>query len=89
MANPPTVGSNMNMAAQIFGDMVMEEAIKDKTIQVKEQLKDQEGTLIDPDKVEELLFKGPQEQDEDDGQDEEEEKIMRGIRERRLGEIKN
>jgi hypothetical protein len=45
--------------------------------------------LIDPDKVEELLFKGPQEQDEDDGQDEEEEKIMRGIRERRLGEIKN
>jgi hypothetical protein len=40
MANPPTVGSNMNMAAQIFGDMVMEEAIKDKTIQVKEQLKD-------------------------------------------------
>jgi hypothetical protein len=36
------------MAANIFADMVMEEAIKDKTIQVKNQLKNAEGKIIDP-----------------------------------------
>jgi len=44
------------MAANIFADMVMEEAIKDKTIQVKQQLKDQEnGKLVDPNEVDEYL----------------------------------
>jgi len=45
------------MAANIFADMVMEEAIKDKTIQVKNQLKDEEGTLIDPEKVDMSIWK--------------------------------
>jgi len=34
------------MAAGIFQDMVMQEAIKDKTIQVKQQLKDREGKVV-------------------------------------------
>ena len=32
----PTPSTMQNMAASIFSDMVMEEAIKDKTIQVKQ-----------------------------------------------------
>jgi hypothetical protein len=40
-----------NMAANIFTDMVMEEAIKNKEIEIKEQLKDQEGNYIDPNEV--------------------------------------
>ena len=43
------------MAASIFSDMVMQEAIKDKTIQVEQKLKDQEGNLIDKDKVDEYI----------------------------------
>lgn len=44
-----TPGQTQQMAASIFQDMVMQEAIKDKTIQVKQKLKDQDGTLIDRD----------------------------------------
>lgn len=39
-AQTATPSTMQKMAAEIFSDMVMEEAIKDKTIQVKEQLKD-------------------------------------------------
>ncbi len=36
------------MAAEIFSDMVMEEAIRDKTIQVEQKLKDEQtGKLVD------------------------------------------
>ena len=75
------------MAAEIFSDMVMEEAIKDKTIQVKQQLKDQEGQFIDPNNIDECCahLGGHQQMEpgsDDDyfGLDEEEEKIMREIR---------
>jgi hypothetical protein len=78
-------------AANIFADMVMEEAIKDKTIQMKQQYKTEEGELVDPNEVDEHLIKKQlqQERDEDDDFDEEEEKIMRSLREKRLGEYKN
>jgi hypothetical protein len=75
------------MAAQIFSDMVMDEAIKDKTIQVQQQLKDEQtGTFIDPNNVVEYrAFMQEQNQsnnkDDDEDLDEEEEKIMRDIRE--------
>jgi len=80
------------MAAEIFSDMVMEEAIKDKTIQVKQQLKDQEsGQLIDPNNLGEHLDQREEikRDEEDDEFCEEEEKIMRDIRDRRLAEMKN
>ena len=90
MANPQQM---QKMAANIFADMVMEEAIKDKTIQVKQQLKDQEnGEIIDPNNVDEYLDQDqhkPSHDDDDDFFDEEEEKIMRDLREQRLAEIKN
>ena len=93
-----TPSSMQKMAAEIFSDMVMEEAIKDKTIQVKQQLKDQEGGFIDPNNIDECCahlggHQAAQEDisddDDDFGLDEEEEKIMREIREKRLGEMKN
>lgn len=78
------------MAANIFSDMVMQEAIKDKTIEVKKQMKDQEdGTLVDLDKVDEhIAKKEEQTRDSDEDLDEEEEAIMRSLREKRLEEMK-
>ena len=84
------------MAADIFSGMVMEEAIKDKTIQVKQQLKDEQtGTLLDPNNVVEykayMQAKNDQnrfDDDDDEQMDEEEEKILRGYREQRLAQMK-
>lgn len=81
------------MAADIFSEMVMDEAIKDKTIQVKQQMKDQEGQLHDVGDKAGLFHLAQhhmEEGDEDDeGFGEEEAKIMRDIRERRMAEMKN
>ena len=52
MATPQTM---QKMAANIFTDMVMEEAIKDKEIEIKQQLKDQEGNYVDPNDPNALL----------------------------------
>ena len=80
------------MAAQIFSDMVMQEAIKDKTIQVEQKIKDQEGQLHDVSAKSDLLHGHHHEDDDDEDDafgDDEEEKIMRDIRERRLQNMKN
>ena len=80
------------MAAQIFSDMVMQEAIKDKTIQVEQKIKDQEGQLHDVSAKSDLLHGHHHEDDDDEDDafgDDEEEKIMRNIRERRLQNMKN
>lgn len=98
-----TPGSTQQMAASIFQDMVMQEAIKDKTIQVKNQLKDKDGTLIDRDNLHEHLHgadgcSNPNHShqpdlkhgsDDEDNWDEEEEKIMRGLRDQRVQQMKN
>ena len=90
-AETATPSTMQKMAAEIFSDMVMEEAIKDKTIQVKEQLKDQEGQLHDLSMKSDLLHDHRHEDDEDDDEfgDAEEEKIMRDFRERRMQQMKN
>lgn len=92
-AQTATPSTMQKMAAEIFSDMVMEEAIKDKTIQVKEQLKDQEGHLHDVSQKSNLLHKHDHdhedEDDEDEFGDDEEEKIMRNFREQRLQQMKN
>ena len=79
------------MAAEIFSDMVMEEAIRDKTIQVEQKLKDEQtGQLHDVSDKSGLFHQHQEEEgDEDDFIDEEEEKMMRSIRERRLADMKN
>ncbi len=95
-----TPGSMQKMAAEIFSDMVMEEAIRDKTIQVKQQMKDQEGTFHAPHAagddccaVGNAFHQGEgghaSEDDELEGLDDEEEKIMREIREHRMAEMKS
>lgn len=91
-AQTATPSTMQKMAAEIFSDMVMEEAIKDKTIQVKEQLKDQEGHLHDLSSKSDLLHHHHHDHDDDEDEDfgdDEEEKIMRDIRERRMHEMKN
>lgn len=74
------------MAAEIFSDMVMEEAIRDKTIQVEQKLKDEQtGKLLDASDKSSLFHQHEEEEgDEDDFIDDEEEKMMRGIREKRI-----
>jgi hydroxymethylpyrimidine/phosphomethylpyrimidine kinase len=72
--------------------MVMQEAIKDKTIQVEQKIKDQEGQLHDVSAKSDLLHGHHHEDDDDEDDafgDDEEEKIMRNIRERRLQNMKN
>jgi hypothetical protein len=91
-AQTATPSTMQKMAAEIFSDMVMEEAIKDKTIQVKEQLKDQEGHLHDLSSKSDLLHHHHHDHDDDEDEDfgdDEEEKIMRDIRERRMLDMKN
>ena len=93
-AQTATPSTMQKMAAEIFSDMVMQEAINDKTIQVKEQIKDQEGQYHDVSAKSDLLHHHKHgheedEEDEDEFGDDEEEKIMRDIRERRMMEMKN
>jgi hypothetical protein len=71
-----TPGQAQQMAAQIFQDMVMQEAIKDKTIQVEQKLKDQEtGKYVDVNEDGDVLaYKDEaksQDSDDDFGEDEE------------------
>jgi hypothetical protein len=55
--NPIDPFQTQSKAANIFADMVMEEAIKDKTIQLKQQYKTEEGDLIDANQVEDHIIK--------------------------------
>jgi len=92
-AQTATPGTMQKMAAEIFSDMVMEEAIKDKTIQVEQKLKDEQtGKMVALNNKSEL-YHGQHHHEEDEDEDEdfgdEEYKIMRDIRERRMAEMKN
>ena len=41
-----TIGGGMQMAGGLLQEMVMQEAIKDKSLQVQKQLEDAEGNVI-------------------------------------------
>jgi hypothetical protein len=83
-----TPSSAQAMAADIFQDMVMQEAIKDKTIQVEKQLKDEQGKVVATCCEDDGMGGGTiyhmeqhhSDDDEFDGLDGEEEKIMRLLR---------
>ena len=66
----------------------MQEAIKDKTIQVTQQMKDQEGNVLQEKVLSKENVDGNRQDGDSDLEDEEEEKIMRDIRERRMMEMK-
>ena len=85
------------MAADIFQDMVMSEAIKDKTIAVEKQLKNEEGKVVATEVDDGLgasttiyhLEEHHSDDDDYEGLDGDEEKIMRDFREQRLAELRN
>ena len=79
-----TPGMMQAKAADIFSGMVMEEAIKDKTIQVNKQIQDLEGKPVSQKEIDEIIKK-----DEDEDFDDEEEKILNNIREKRMMQLKN
>lgn len=77
-----------NLAASIFSDMVMEEAIKDKTIQVQNKMN---GEILDKQELESEFKKLKHMEDgleEDDDLDQDEANIMREIREKRMQEMR-
>jgi hypothetical protein len=78
-------GNHMGLASDIFTDMVLQEAIKDKTAQMEAEMnamngQEQEVEEEHPDSV------GSDFEDEldDEFMDEESEKIMRSLKEQRL-----
>ena len=76
-------GAGMQIAGNIFNEMVMEEAIKDKTVQVQKQLEDEAGNILghaqddEEDKNSDPDF-------DSDGDD----KVMASLREQRIKEMK-
>jgi hypothetical protein len=80
-----TPGANHAMQSNIFTDMVLQEAIKDKTVQVEKELKDAQGKIIPEAEYNQYdntgnkyLEDGSDLEDElDDFMDEESEKILR------------
>jgi len=84
------------MAADIFQDMVMSEAIKDKTIAVEKKLKDEQGkvvaTQVDDGMGSTTIYHLEEHHSDDedyDGLDGDEEKIMRDFRESRMAEMRS
>ena len=80
-----TPGATQQLASNIFTDMVLQEAIKDKTVQVEKELKDAQGKIIPEDEYNQYDNNGKKYDEEgsdledelDDMMDEESEKIMR------------
>ena len=52
-----SASNSQALAASLFSDMVMEEAIKDKEIELKQQMKDEAGNLIEMEDVDDYLAK--------------------------------
>ena len=73
--------AGMQLAGNIFNEMVMQEAIKDKTVQVQKQMEDEAGNIIGHNQEEE------NDSDSDfnsDGDDE----VLRSMRDVRLAAMK-
>jgi len=82
------------MQSDIFSDLVMEEAIKDKTSQVEKQMRDQEAAknyVPSSEGIENgnAFHHAVEVTSDDEGLDDEEEKIMRELRDRRLAQLKS
>ena len=73
----------MQLAGNIFNEMVMEEAIKDKTIQVQKQMEDEAGNVIGHNQTEEKSADSDSDFNSD-GDDE----MIRSMRDVRLAAMK-
>jgi len=80
-----TPGATQQMASNIFTDMVLQEAIKDKTVQVEKELKNAQGQIIPTEEYNQYDNTGNKYEEDgsdledelDDFMDEESEKILR------------
>ena len=85
--NGEGTGAGMQLAGSIFNEMVMEEAIKDKTVQVQKQMEDEEGNHVAGFNQQEI--DGEKDDDSDsDFNDDGDEEILRGLRDRKLAAMK-
>lgn len=78
---------DMNIQGEIFKDMVMQEAIKDKEAEMNAMDEEQVQTTTHQRGAEEKH--GDQDSDDDFGLDPEEEKIMQSLREARTEQIRS
>ena len=77
----------MQLAGSIFNEMVMQEAIKDKTIQVQKQMMDEEGNHVAGFNQQEI--DGECEKDSDsDFNDDDDDEVMRSLRDKKMAEMK-
>ena len=87
--NGEGTGAGMQLAGSIFNEMVMNEAIKDKTVQVQKQMMDEEGNHVAGFNQNEL--DGECEKDEGDSDsdfNDDDDAIMRTLREAKMKEMK-
>ena len=81
-----TTSSGMQLAGKIFNEMVMEEAIKDKTVQVQKQMMDEEGNQVAGFGQNEI---DEEEKDSDHDSDfDDDDEIMQSLREQRIDQMK-
>ena len=91
-----TPGATQQIASNIFTDMVLQEAIKDKTVQVEKELKDAQGAVIPRDEYNQYDNDGNKYEEEgsdledelDDLMDEESERLIRELKESRIQEMR-
>ena len=81
--------ANNTLAGDLFGDMVMEQAIKDKTAQVEAEMAAAQAaaeafTIDEPDERKARAEGSEEEEDPDFAMDEEEERMLRTMAEQRL-----
>ena len=83
----PTTSSGMQLAGQIFNELVMDEAIKDKTEQVTKQMEDEQN------QVNALMNEGQHEEQEQDDDEhdpdfDDDDEVMHTLREQRIAALK-
>ena len=94
-----TTGASQALAGDLFTDMVLEQAINDKKVEIEKQAKDAEGNVVAPEDYDKYdaegnLFEEKGESDDDADLDDdfamgdEEEKIMRQMAEERLADMR-
>ena len=86
--NSEGTGAGMQLAGSIFNEMVMQEAIKDKTIQVQKQMQDEEGNHVAGFNQQEIDGECEKDQDSDSDFNDDDDEVMRSLRDKKIAEMK-
>ena len=78
---------SMQMQGHIFNEMVMQEAIKDKTLEVQKQMIDDEGNVLGHQQQEEFKEEKSEDSDSDFNSDGDE-NVLKAMREERISKLK-